>query len=227
MVPPKRKKTNSLEGSTVQTQGPKALKPVKEKNKEARRLIFRRNKETETPKSSREDIILALNRALADAKLPDFIRVVDAGYMETGAISVLLGQGSLGSMVLPGYGELLVAVVCKADKAVVSAELPEQWYQVKVHGIPRERYLTLGLGLAREEIELGTEYKLKRDPKWLRNPEEFRGESKKGSTIVVTVGTLEEPGECSLMGSALGDQEIVPSTIGRLGQMQYALGAVG
>jgi hypothetical protein len=72
---------------------------------------------------------------------------------------------------------------------VISVELPEQWYKVKVHGVPTQRYFHLGLGLAREEIELGTGLKLMGDPIWLRNPQDIEG---RGSTIVVAVGSHED-----------------------------------
>ena len=75
---------------------------------------------------------------------------------------------------------------------MISVKLPEQWYRVKVHGVPTRRYITLGLGLAREEIELGTEFRLKRDPTWLRRLDKVRFSKKQGSTIVVTVGSLKE-----------------------------------
>ena len=57
---------------------------------------------------------------------------------------------------------------------MISVELPEQWYRVKVHGVPTRRYLTLGLGLAREEIKLSTKFRLKRDPTWLRRLDKVR-----------------------------------------------------
>ena len=123
--------------------------------------------------------------------MPDFLRAVDASYTRSGAISVLLEQGALGTMLVPDYSDLLIAAVCKEDQEVVSVGLPEQWYKVKVHGVPKERYLAQGLGLAREEIELGAGIKLMRDPRWLRNPEEIRKGEKRGSTIVITVGSLE------------------------------------
>jgi hypothetical protein len=75
-------------------------------------------------------------------------------------------------MVIP-YRDALIAAICQADLAVVSVELSEQWHQVKVHGVPLRRYLTLGLGLAREEIKLSTNYRLKGDPMWLRDPQEL------------------------------------------------------
>jgi hypothetical protein len=95
-------------------------------------------------------------------------------------------------MVIPYYRDALIAAICQADPVVVSIKLSKQWYQVKVHGVPLRRYLTLGLGLAQEEIELSTNYRLKRDPTWLWDPKELREEDKKGSTMVVTVSSLEE-----------------------------------
>lgn len=156
------------------------------------------------PKAEREEVILALNRALAKKGFPYFLRVVDMGYTETGAMTVLLEKGSLGSMLVPHYRDLLVTAACQAGPAVVSVELPEQWYRVKVHGVPTRRYLTLGLGLAREEIELGTEYRLKRDPIWLRKPQELKDSEKKGSTIVITVGSLEEAQKNLINGIRFG-----------------------
>ena len=94
----------------------------------------------------------------------------------------------------------LVAAARQVDPAIISVELPEQWYRVKVHGVPIKRYLSCGLGLAREEIELGTDYQLKRDPTWLRSPRELRGQ--KGSTIVITVGSLEEARKLLINGLA-------------------------
>jgi len=47
-------------------------------------------------------------------------------YTETETISVLLKQDSLNFMILSEYRKLLVAAVCKTDKAVILAELLEQ-----------------------------------------------------------------------------------------------------
>jgi hypothetical protein len=165
------------------------ITPVKNSPKEARRLLFRREGGIEAPRAKREDVILEINRALANAGFPSFMRVVDTGYTNTGAISILLEKGSTGSILL-SYRDLLVTAVRQADPTVVSMELPEQWYRLKIHGVPVKRYLSCGLSLAREEIELGTAFQLKRDPTWLRSPKEFKDQ--RGSTIVITVGSLEE-----------------------------------
>jgi len=200
-VLPKQKNRATKEATTKR---PQDLKPAKEKDREARRIIFRRDRGHIAPRADREEIILALNRVLARKGLPVFVRIIDAGYTATGAISALLEKGALGTMVIPYYRDALLAAICQADPAVVSVELSEQWHRVKVHGVPLRRYLTLGLGLAREEIELSTNYRLKRDPKWLRDPKELREEDKKGSTIVVTVGSLEEARTMLINGLRFG-----------------------
>jgi hypothetical protein len=51
----------------------------------------------------KEDIILAVNRGLAQAEFPGFVRVIDAGYSSTGAATVLLEKGALGSMLVPAH----------------------------------------------------------------------------------------------------------------------------
>src|SRR5215469_325246 len=97
------------------TKSPKDLKPAKEKAKEAWRLLFYRKSKDKTPRSNYRDIILALNRALAGKGIPDFLRAVDTSYTRLGAISVLLEQGALGTILVPNYSDLLIAVVCKED----------------------------------------------------------------------------------------------------------------
>jgi hypothetical protein len=68
-----------------------SLRPVREKDKETRRLLFRREGlgGLGTPEAEREKIILALNKALAKKNLPTFIRVVDAGYTNGSSVRPL------------------------------------------------------------------------------------------------------------------------------------------
>jgi hypothetical protein len=214
-VLPKQKNRASTKEAT--TKLPQDLKPAKEKDREARRIIFRRDRGHVAPRADREEIILALNRVLARNGLPVFVRVIDASYTATGAISALLEKGALGTMVIPYYRDALLAAICQADPAVVSVELSEQWHRVKVHGVPLRRYLTLGLGLAREEIELSTNYRLKRDPMWLRDPQELQEEEKKGSTIVVTVGSLEEARKMLINGLRFGGRRFSTEHFWQLG----------
>ena len=112
------------------------------------------------------DILLVLNRALDRAGLPIFIRAVDSGYAASGHLTVLMEKGTPSNMLVPAYSDMLLAAIRERDPAVVSVEISEQWQRVKVHSVPIKRYMNSmhGLELAREEIELGTPIKLKRDP---------------------------------------------------------------
>jgi hypothetical protein len=180
------------------------LKAAKRTPLEARRLIFRRENSLKASQAECADIILGLNTALTAASLPDFLRVVDVGYTRTGAISIILQKGSLNHMLLSRYTDLMIAAVRKIDPAVISLEAPEQWYRLKVHGVPIKRYLTLGLGLARQEIETGSAIRLKRDPTWLKSPESLRNSIQKGSSIVITVGSLAEAQQIQANGIRFG-----------------------
>ncbi|KAI9035227.1 uncharacterized protein KD926_004259 [Aspergillus affinis] len=183
---------------------PTKLQPAKNCPKEARKLLFRREGSKDAPRSEKEDIILAINRAVADKGLLTFIRAVDAGYINTGAITILLDKGTLSSMLLPSYKDLLVTAARQADPFVISIEQPEQWYRVKVYGVPIRRYLSCGLSLARAKIELGTEYHLKRNPTWLRSLKDLQSSDRKGSTIVLTVGSLDEARRLLVNGIRFG-----------------------
>lgn len=188
-VSKKKQKNRQIQAVAVASHhDPTKLKPAKDSPKEARRLLFHCEGGKAAPRSEREDFILAIKQVIAKECFPAFIRVVDAGYTNTGAVTILLEKGALGSMLLPDYKDLLVTAARQADPAVISVELPEQWYCVKVHGVPIRRYLSCGLALAREEIELGTKYQLKRTPTWLWSAKKLQNSNQKGSTIVITVG---------------------------------------
>jgi hypothetical protein len=103
-------------------------------------------------------------------------------------------KGTPSSRLVPAYEDKLLAAIRQADPAVVAVEVSEQWHRIKVHAIPVQRYLynEHGLELAREEIELGTTYRLKRDPTWLKPASAIRASKQRFATIVITVGTLEE-----------------------------------
>jgi hypothetical protein len=125
------------------------LKAAKQTPLEARRLIFRQEDSLKAPKAEYEDIILELNIALTKTGLPDFLWVVDAGYTCIGAISIILQKGSLNYMLLSRYTDLMIVTIRKIDPTVILLKVPEQWYRLKVYGVPTKQYLTLGLSLAR------------------------------------------------------------------------------
>ncbi|EED20337.1 hypothetical protein TSTA_035630 [Talaromyces stipitatus ATCC 10500] len=91
------------------------LKPVSTRSKEERRLIFRRRYPKDAPTALKADILLALNRALAKAGFPDFVRAVDSGYAASGALTVLLERGTRSSTLVPVYNDTLLAAVRQTD----------------------------------------------------------------------------------------------------------------
>ena len=102
---------------------PGALKPDYSNNKGDRRLIFRRENSLNASRRDRADVILQLNRCLAEAGLPGFARVVDANYTESGAILALLGPGITAETLIPAYKDSLVGACHRVDPAVISVEL--------------------------------------------------------------------------------------------------------
>lgn len=105
---------------------------------------------------------------------------------------ILLEKVALGAMILPSYKDLLVAAARQADPAVISVELSEQWYHIKVHRVPIRHYLTCRLTLAYEEVELSTEYQPKRNLTWLWSSKELQSGNQKGSSAIITLDSLEE-----------------------------------
>ena len=173
---------------------PGSIKPIRTDNKEDRRLIFRRQDGGTAPKDARQDVILHLNRYLAQAGFPAFARVADANYTDSGAISVLMEPGTTAGALLPAYWDPLVAACRRADPAVISVEPNLQWHKLKVHAVPVARYSApgSGLALAREEIELGGACTLMRDPTWIKPLATIQATGQRASTIVITVGSLED-----------------------------------
>ncbi|PGG94971.1 hypothetical protein AJ79_10337 [Helicocarpus griseus UAMH5409] len=192
----KRRRTAAKVSEDAQsgTIRPGDLKPAKGEHKEDRRLIFRRSDPKASPKASREDIILTLNRFLAQGGFPGFMRVVDANYTETGALSALLDRGALADMLIPAHRDSLLAACRLADPTVIAVELNEQWHQVKMHKVSVSCYGTdpADLTLAHEKIETGTNYHLMRNPIWLWPLKAVRDQGLCFSTIVITVKGLSD-----------------------------------
>jgi hypothetical protein len=194
--------------------------PTRNAPKEARRIVFRREQAQTARHVDKQDIILAVSRGLAQADFPGFVRANDAGYSSTWAVTVVLEKGALGSMLVPVHWGLVVAAAQQVVPAMRSAELPEQWYRAKVHGVSIFRYLSRGLGLAREEVELGTRIRL-----WLWRHRDVQGGTRKWPTIVVTVGSLEEARDLLAHGIRFGGARFKTERYWERGRIWSALDA--
>ena len=100
-------------------------------------------------------MLLALNKAMRQWGLPEHIRLIKLGYTGTGAISGLLSEKSIASMIIPNYSDSMIKIAIQFDPAITGIGQAEQWYRLKVRKVLLSRYLERleGLRLAKEEIE--------------------------------------------------------------------------
>jgi hypothetical protein len=69
-----------------------------------------------------------LNLALTKLKLLSFLWVVDVGYTSSEAISVLLKNRALSSIVVLEYTDILLTAVRKVDANITAVEASQCWY---------------------------------------------------------------------------------------------------
>jgi hypothetical protein len=79
----------------------------------------------ENSTAEQADLVLALNQALVKEDLLGFLWVADAGYTANRAISVLLQDGALSSILVSGYSDLLLTAVRCSDPAVILLEISQ------------------------------------------------------------------------------------------------------
>jgi hypothetical protein len=95
---------------------------TKAQEKEDWRMIFRRAQGAGELKADRADFILALNLALIKLKLLSFLWIVDVGYILSEAISVLLKDRVLSSIVVSEYTDILLTAVRKININITAVE---------------------------------------------------------------------------------------------------------
>jgi hypothetical protein len=152
-----------------------------------RRCLFTR--ESKERKIDLKDLLLALNKAIQQEKYPDHVRLLSLSYTPTGAISGLLKEKALVGMLEP-IKKILLDVVKKFDPTVKDLKQAEQWYKLKIHKIPLNRYLkNEGLSLIKEEIETTTGLELPLPPRWLGKDLEkrYNRDEIAFSSIIITV----------------------------------------
>jgi hypothetical protein len=125
---PKEKEWQTVPKKTKNPQKQRMLVLTKAQEKEDWRMIFRRAQGAGELKADRADFILALNLALTKLKLLSFLRVVDVGYTSSGAISALLKDGALSSIVVLKYTDILLTVVRKVNANITAVEASQCWY---------------------------------------------------------------------------------------------------
>ena len=99
---------------------------MKKADKEAHRLIFRREKKDSKVKTDKTDIILKLNQTLVKENFSSFMQVIDAEYTLSEAISVLLSKKAINLMLLSLHNNLFLMIIRHVNSEVFSMKASEQ-----------------------------------------------------------------------------------------------------
>lgn len=174
----------------------KADTPAKSKvEPEKRRVIFRR--EASSPQKLEADLMLALNESLQKTGITTYTRFSMVGYSQWGAISALLTEKFNAEQLISPHANMLIRVAKAVDAGIIGVEALERWQRLKVHEMSLERYLGEGeMVMLCREINSFMGIQLKTLPRWLisesRLEERPEFGTRRGSAIVITVGTSEE-----------------------------------
>ena len=160
---------------------------MKKADKKAHRLIFRHKKKDSKVKTDKTDIILKLNQTFVKEDFSSFMWVIDAEYILSETIFMLLNKKAINSMFLSLHNDLLLMTIRHVNSEVFSVKASEQWYRLKVHEVSTQWYLTLELELARWEIETEEDLQLKRNSTWLWSTQELRKNILKNFTIIIMI----------------------------------------
>lgn len=175
----------TVSGRKKPTNMPKVLK---KHPADQRRVLFLRQDPAQ--QSDPRDIMLAINKALAQEGANATVRLVGLRYTQRGHLSGLTVEHARAEDLLE-YAARVTAAARTLDPAIVEVEKTEKWRKLRVHGVSLDRYLGEGgLELAKQEIELMTGEALPYAPRWIRSQtleERFHSGTVARSTLVVTV----------------------------------------
>ena len=99
---------------------------MKKADKEACKLIFRHKKKNSEVKTDKTDIILKLNQTLVKKDFSSFMQVIDAEYILSETISVLLNKKAINSILLSLHSDLLLMTIRHVNSEVFSVKASEQ-----------------------------------------------------------------------------------------------------
>lgn len=157
---------------------------------ERRRVIFRQG--PTSPEKSKVDLILVLNESLQKTGILAYTWFNRVGYLQSGAISILLIEKSNAENLVRDHSNMLIRVAKSVDKKVIGRKALEHWQKFKVHGMPLAQYLGEGkIELLCQEIKSSIRIKLKTLPHWFICEtwleKRLESRSRRGSAIVITV----------------------------------------
>jgi len=98
-------------------------------------------------------MLLAINTAIQATGLPDHIRLTKLWYTTSGAISGLLKEKATAEMLKTAKHQILEAAK-GLDSSITDFSPAEQWYKLRVHTIPLNRYLhPMGMDLLKRRLK--------------------------------------------------------------------------
>jgi len=172
------------------------MKPVPpgQNSMEKRRVTFKRDNGLPLSQKKDLDILLEVNRALFEAKVPYFVRIQGVTKNTRGCLSTITTTGATAEMLIQ-YREIVIKAARKVDAGIVDIETNELWERVKMHGVNFDRYLgkKTGGGLEKLRQELQAENEgvvLPLAINWIGGPKDVqkkKAEGKKASMVVFAV----------------------------------------
>ena len=90
------------------------LAPKKAVKPSQRRIIFQREKGA-SQDVNLQDLLLTINLVIKEMSLPEHIRFLRLSYTVNGAISGLLSEKAIASMLIPTFSETLIKVARQYD----------------------------------------------------------------------------------------------------------------
>lgn len=116
----------------------------------------------------KEDIILALNKALQKAQEPTLVRFCSVKCLQSGAISSFFTKKAKAEDLLNVQKNIFIWAAKIVDALVIGVETLEHWQCLKVHGMLLDSYLKDGrIEILKKEVELLTKIQLKTVSQWL------------------------------------------------------------
>lgn len=115
-----------------------AKKVLKKHPADQRRVLLLR--QSPTQQSDPRDIMLAINKALAQEEADPTIRMVGLRYTKRGNLSGLTVEQARADDLLE-YAATMLAAARALDPAVTEVEKTEKWRKLRVHGVSLDRYL--------------------------------------------------------------------------------------
>ena len=160
--------------------------------KRQKEIVVQRNRK-DFDKTKVVEMRDAINKALAEKKIPDAVTITAIRFTEKGSAILTMKEGTLPEK-FAELRQIALSAIQSVDLAVTAIQQNIKWRKALVHGIQFEHFgrgSPEGMQNLREEIEKhNAGVKLVADPKWLVNPAKFQTPAfaeKKGSSVVIAV----------------------------------------